>query len=339
MKINWISTPLDPNDGYGYMNLQFIETLLKQNVLVKPSHYAMLESWMEMPLYFKYLNPVIDFDAPTISLMSANVFQKLPNHFGFTMYETSQIPDGWADRINESCDHLIVPCYHNERVFRKNGVEIPIHIIPGGVKPASFPMVNLPKRDKYTFVCIADRNLRKGVDIVMTAFAEAFSSKDPVKLIVKSRSGLMSKMQTAKMQDMDIQFIDQSFPSMFQLYAMGDVFVMPSRGEGWGMPPREAACMGIPVIVSRNTGLEMGIEGYATRIIEKYTITEAHRMKGGGEWLSPDVNETAEHMRWCFDNQEEAKFRGIQAGQWIQQNQTWDHAVLHLRNLLQSCAA
>ena len=35
------------------------------------------------------------------------------------------------------------------------------------------------------------------------------------------------------------------------LYAAADAFVLPSRGEGWGLPYMEAMAAGLPVIGTR----------------------------------------------------------------------------------------
>ena len=38
------------------------------------------------------------------------------------------------------------------------------------------------------------------------------------------------------------------------LYAVADAFVLPTRGEGWGLPVVEAMAMELPVVVTNATG-------------------------------------------------------------------------------------
>ena len=38
------------------------------------------------------------------------------------------------------------------------------------------------------------------------------------------------------------------------MYAGADVFVLPTRGEGWGLPIVEAMAMELPVIVTNHSG-------------------------------------------------------------------------------------
>ncbi|MDB5250971.1 MAG: glycosyltransferase family 4 protein [Flaviaesturariibacter sp.] len=54
-----------------------------------------------------------------------------------------------------------------------------------------------------------------------------------------------------------IVFIDQlDTPTLQQFYCAATVFAFPSRGEGFGIPPLEAAAAGTPVICSRAAALE-----------------------------------------------------------------------------------
>ena len=38
------------------------------------------------------------------------------------------------------------------------------------------------------------------------------------------------------------------------MYAQSDAFVMPTRGEGWGLPICEAMAMGLPVVATNFSG-------------------------------------------------------------------------------------
>ena len=120
---------------------------------------------------------------------------------------------------------------------------------------------------------------------------------------------------------------------MGEVYQMVDCVVFPTKGEGWGMFPREAACMGKPVICTAWSGTAVGIEHWAIPI-EKYTLHDS-RLKGGGQWAHADVDEIAAHMRWCFEHREEARQKGLAAAQWLRANQTWQHSAKALMALIE----
>ena len=46
-----------------------------------------------------------------------------------------------------------------------------------------------------------------------------------------------------------------SYEQYVGLYKAANAFVIPTRGEGWGMPITEAMSMGLPVIVTNWSGI------------------------------------------------------------------------------------
>src|SRR4029079_6175363 len=65
-------------------------------------------------------------------------------------------------------------------------------------------------------------------------------------------------VEKASYIDPRITFMQDDMENMRELYAKVDCFAIPSRTEGWGMPHREAAMMGLPVIKQAHSGLDDG---------------------------------------------------------------------------------
>lgn len=53
----------------------------------------------------------------------------------------------------------------------------------------------------------------------------------------------------AELPPVELVTDDLSRESLRTMYAAADAFVLPTRGEGWGLPIAEAMSMGLPVIV------------------------------------------------------------------------------------------
>jgi glycosyltransferase involved in cell wall biosynthesis len=117
------------------------------------------------------------------------------------------------------------------------------------------------------------------------------------------------------------------------VYNVADCFVFPSRGEGFGLPPRESACAGIPTIALKAHGT-LDVENWGIPL-EKFTRTRDH-LDGFGQWWEPDLDEITEKMRWVFDNANEAKEVALKGAEWIRNNQTWQHAAQKLEWVLNS---
>ena len=76
------------------------------------------------------------------------------------------------------------------------------------------------------------------------------------------------------------------------LYCSADVYVMPTRGEGWGMPIAEAMAMGKAVIVTNWSGPadfvndEVGyLLNYTLSTVGAWAMAWVLEIKRCGEWL------------------------------------------------------
>ena len=98
---------------------------------------------------------------------------------------------------------------------------------------------------------------RKGVDVLLAAWQQAFAGRDDVQLVIKDfgsdgvyrgadRSAVARAWPTAgALVHLDADLSDEE---MAALYRACDVLVHPYRGEGFAMPVLEAMASGLPVI-------------------------------------------------------------------------------------------
>lgn len=327
MRINWRAREFDNHDGYGRQALNTLRALANMGHDVSPLTNEMLA----LPTWVQRLMGV-DWSGITISNVPGFDITSIPGRqWAFTMCEENAVDPEWVENINDHCERLLVPCQHNLRVFNAAGVAVPIHIVPLGLDPREYAPLPVSKRKRsYTFLAFADRGSRKGYSTALLAFASAFpASKYPdVRLIIKTRA----KEMLPAFADTRITHWAEDCPNAVDLFGQADCLVFPSKGEGWGLPPREAVALGIPAIVPRHTGLEVGIGCWATVILEKHAL-EASGI--GGEWFNPDWQEVMAAMTWCYEHQEEARQKAIAGGEWLRKEQTWDHAAAIVSALLE----
>jgi glycosyltransferase involved in cell wall biosynthesis len=329
VRINVLAFKLLWFDGYGRYCLSTMKALTRAGVELRPG----LVDDLDVPGWVQRLMGY-DFSRTTLSVMPPHEMKCIPGRqFNLTMYESTRLPEGWAEHANVKAERLIVPCEWCANVFKDNGVQVPIDVVHGGVDPEEFPIVTAkPSDDTYTFMAFGDRGARKGSDLVWQAFYKAFPHTKDVRLVIKSRPHNYRMVDMAQ-SDRRVSLWREDTQSLSDVFTQADCFVFPTRGEGWGLPPREAACMGLPVITTRFSGTAVGIDHWAIPI-DNYKMTTAS-IKGGGQWAWPDVDEVASHMRWCYENRQEAKQKGLQAAQWLRDNQTWEHSAKNLIALLE----
>jgi glycosyltransferase involved in cell wall biosynthesis len=253
----------------------------------------------------------------------------------YTMFEADRLPESWVAAIN-ACAACLVPSAWCREVFLENGVSVPITVAPWGVDPdaywfidrASVSLANAEARP-YTFLWSGTPDLRKGWDVAYRAFRFAFGDRADVQLLMHFREALPGN---PRFTDPNVRALVTKL-DLYQwrsLLTHADCFVFPSRGEGWGLPPREAAATGLPTIVTDYGGLQEGIDDWAMPLAVKGRSVAAYGWWDAGtigEWAEPDVDCLVELMRRCVDQPEAAREFGWQASVWLLEHQTWINAA------------
>lgn len=187
-----------------------------------------------------------------------------------TVWETTRVPKRWVRPLN-AADAVFVPSRHNLRALRRSGVRVPIFIVPHGVHARAYAGMkrkwpSKTNRVPFTFLSVFGFQHRKNPETLLRAWWEAFSAKDPVRLIIKTNGysaretgafirrridAYKKKLGIAKRTaPVDVITRRLSGREMRRLYARSHAFVLPTRGEGVGLPFLEAMASGLPVIAT-----------------------------------------------------------------------------------------
>lgn len=340
MRINIIGYQYRPWDGYGRYATHLGKALigLGHQVHMLLAEQCNAPSWMHEQWG-------IDWSAHAVSILPPFYLQSTPRgsgpHWLLSMTEGSLLPSNWSPIITESnVERIIVPCKHNAEAFAVTG--LPVHVVPGGTDPEEFPLYTGPRPDRpYTFMAIADRGARKGWAEAWAAFFKAFGSPSDtpdVRLVIKSRKNgndLLELISNADNPDPRVSII-MSDMDMGEFYRSGDCFVSVSRSEGWGMLPREAAMMGLPVIVQLCSGIDDGHTVCWATIVEGGRMQDipTHFEHIAGRWMVADIDKLAGEMRWHFANPDNARSMGKQGAWWLREHQTWRHSAEKLIALI-----
>jgi glycosyltransferase involved in cell wall biosynthesis len=202
---------------------------------------------------------------------------------GYFYWEADALPKVWAKDIRTSVNELWVPCNITASACRKAGFKGPIEILPTPAKiEGSLEAVQFPSElsrefvlseNIFKFYSIFQWNERKGYNQLLRGYLEEFSSKEDVILILKvnpikhAGHGLnrikadIIKAKTAigrKKSDLPKIFVitdNLSHGAIAGIHNACDAFVLPHRGEGWGMPIHDAMMYGSHIIVTKYGGI------------------------------------------------------------------------------------
>lgn len=284
--------------------------------------YGRMELGIARGLQGAHINILLYPDLTYPMLMVNSSFQLLsvPHVDGtrlwaFNMIETNKVAPAWVEKINQQCERLLVPCPPMIDIYKQSGITIPVDWIPLGVDLFDVPEVEetlpdhweLPRGETFNFLAYSYGGARKGGDIAIKAFLNGFEGDFRYRLIIKAREGYEKSWLARSMDHPQIDVIGgrQSEAEWRALQRRAHCFLFPSRGEGWGLPPRELTMAGVPTIATQWLGMwdvdQWGIPLRYTRM----TLCEFDDYQANAKdanWTEPDPEHLTEQMHWVVNN-------------------------------------
>ena len=198
-------------------------------------------------------------------------FVALPLHDHFqgtniqwVVFESDRIPDIVQYALRPS-DQIWVPSEWGRSVLIAHGFEADrCHVMPEGVDTLLYhPWHPVQPRSVTRFLLVGKFEQRKCVVETMLAWGQAFGQDPGVELVIKTDHFVDQDLKQQQIQqildDHELHTVKVIWGAvgenqLLDLYRSADVFVLPTRGEGWGLPLIEAAAMGLPIITTQYSG-------------------------------------------------------------------------------------
>ncbi|MGD9795292.1 MAG: glycosyltransferase family 4 protein [Acidimicrobiia bacterium] len=234
-------------------------------------------------------------------------------------WEFGCIPLNWVDAL-ATVDEFWVPSEWVRQCYLASGVPAErVVTIRNGIDLDRFapdgPRYALPTTKATKFLFVGGTIVRKGIDVLLSAYVETFRAHDDVTLVIKgygsggvyagsSLTEIIEAIAAAPGAPEVIYIDDDLSPSdMAGLYRACNVLVHPYRGEGFGLPVAEAMACGLAVITTAGGPTdEFCPTDIAYRIPATPTAIAIGALglpicAGPLWWLEPDPRALAETMR------------------------------------------
>lgn len=162
----------------------------------------------------------------------------------------------------ENADHIITVSNLTRRtVIEKYGISPDkVTTVHNAVIPLSDDLLNLPRREKDDKVItfLGRITMQKGPEYFVEAAAKVLQKNKHVRFVMAGSGDMMDAMiELVAKRNIADRFHFTGFLRGRQVYEMladSDVYVMPSVSEPFGISPLEAMEMGVPSIISKQSG-------------------------------------------------------------------------------------
>lgn len=176
--------------------------------------------------------------------------------------------------------------------------------------------LKLPKDSGFTFLSISKYEKRKGFDKLIRAYVEEFGSEDQVSLYIRCNADdknvedfdeLIKNCTEEKLKGPRAsEGVPKNLPVLVRplipltrmpsLYASADCFVLPTHGEGWGLPIIEAMSMEVPVIATNWSGCTEFLRSDNAYLLEEGQLVDVDN-NPGHKWAEPSLEDLKILMR------------------------------------------
>jgi glycosyltransferase involved in cell wall biosynthesis len=288
--------------GYGYAAVELIKAWQRQGIPVW-SHDR------EAPIVFNMGQP--------------HFYERVEGavNIAYTPWESTDVPKSWIVEMNKM-DYMLTTCKQNADSFIAAGLKPSISVLPHGINRSHYPLKKRTLDGPFKFLHIGGDAPRKGAELLLDVFTDKFSENDDVQLTLKS--GSVNKSLKSRTLPKNVIVIQDKYnqSEMTQLYLDHHGMIYPTKGEGFGLIPFQAAATGMPTAVTEWGGaLEYIKLCYPIRV---RGLVEADYEPHIGLWADPDPDSVALWMDYFVNSPHYYFSNAYRKAHLMDRNWSWD---------------
>ena len=339
-------------------------------------HYANFSTALQKLSHWGPLVEEIPFDNHATLLAAAarsepddiNIcFVSIPlqNHFRGTniqwvVFESTRVPPNIMSTML-TADVVWVPSAWGRDVLIQNGLDpARCDVVPEGVDTDQFHPWYPPVDDVFRYLLIGKYERRKSITETIDAWAQVFGNDPTFELSIKTnhimnheenKQKITEHVRRLELTNVNVWYGNLPTTEMSLLYQRHDVFVLPTKGEGWGLPLIEAAAAGLPIITTMWSGNTEFLNPIKNSVVPveydmvpidcpEYQLFYPTEDKDWGTWAQPRPESIAQALLYACDFFPKLKTNATANSDIIRRNFSWAQCantamkMLQQRNLL-----
>jgi glycosyltransferase involved in cell wall biosynthesis len=295
-------------NGYGYATRMIMNSLTRLGYdWSENDKSADVEIWFDQPYLWD--------------------FSDGPYKIGYHPWESTQLPPGWAEIMNQ-CDEIWTPSpVIADWYGRYSGIKVPVYVFEHGVEPIWTP-VERKKEGKFKFLHLGAEATRKGMAETRRAMFDAFGHNSDIELTFKMHSDGWKVSGWY-----GVHFITESLSvkELVELYQSHHAYVYPSWGEGFGLTPLQAMATGMPTITlpawapyAEHLNPKLSVGSELSNPPENHILINKWKMMHPGKMWKPNHDDLVDAMRYSYENYDECVRESLSHVDQIRAYYDWD---------------
>lgn len=323
-----IMSPMDAYTGYGITGYNLWKQIhsIDNNSLLFPIGNVNPENSWDINAIQQGIGSRQNFktDSPCFKLWHSNdFFTKVYGNGkfgGLSFFEIDKLTEIEKSSY-ELLDIIFMPSQWAKNILEENNIKKPIIVSPMGVDTSLFNS-EIPEDKKqkntYIFINIGKFEIRKGHDLLVDMFNDAFSENDDVELWMINHNPFLNQEQTNSWFDLyknsklssKIRFFPriQDQKTLAKIMSYSDCGVFPSRAEGWNNEAIEMMAMNKPIIITNYSAHTEYCNKDNSYLVDIDNVEPAYDdiwFHGHGNWASIEqkqIDQFINYMQYVYKN-------------------------------------
>jgi len=341
--------------GYGLSGLNITKSLmeLKQDVALFPiGNIEAPDEYTEMLKSAIGSGRTPDWKAPSIKMWHQHDMSQFVGNgtkYGFPIFELDRFTDLELHHLHYLDNWMVTSEWGKgiiieglSKIRGEDYVKEHTHVVPLGVDREVFREAVSHKEETIFFNC-GKWEVRKGHDILVKAFNEAFNEDDNVELWMMCDNPFYPEEENFKWERLyrssklgeKIRIIprQKTQQDVYNVMTQTDCGVFPARAEGWNLELLEMMSCGKSVIAtnySAHTEFCNDNNCLLVETEEKEDAVDGFWFRGQGQWASikeKEISSLAEHMRTVHEQKKGDNLNINQSGVDTAKQFSWKNSA------------